>query len=116
MTSPKPATGVGEVIEDDPTIIMDAIARYLGAQAGGRVGGDMGSRLVLAQFGSRQARNLLEHITRDQAAELIKAAQHDPELFRALLTKSTASRQQQARAAIRLHSWLFGTAVPAEGE
>jgi hypothetical protein len=78
---------------------IEFLARILGARAGGRIGQDAGSQLVIAGFMSKQTRNRLARITASEAEKLIVRAVSDGELYRSLLVSPTASNATKVRAA-----------------
>lgn len=97
----KPGTGeIGTGVLDEPLLApIDLLARFVGARAGGNLGDDMGSRLVLAQFWSKQMRDRVAKFTTNRAEDLLIEATTDPELYRALLLGPTAAPELQRRAA-----------------
>ena len=105
----KQGTGeIGTGILDDPLLApVDLLARYVGARTGGNLGDDMGSRLVLAQFMSKQSRDRIRRLTVSKAEELLIEAYSDPELFKALLVGPTASAPIQQKAARTLENALL---------
>ena len=107
-----PGGDIKGIMEGAVNNIMKLFASYLGAQTGGRLGSDMGSRLVLAGGFSENAKKMLLKLTRNHAQELLIAAhQNTPEgreLYRALLTRSNDDPFKQERAALKLRAFVTG--------
>ena len=107
----KPPAAVAQLFEDGPANVMQLAAALIGAKQGQAIAGrGMGSSLVLAQFMSNRARRVLASMTSDQAARLMKDAATDPELYRAMLTRSVSTPTARQQAAY-LESWLIASAV-----
>ena len=108
----KPDEVLKGVMEDLPSSMLDLLARFLGARAGGRLGTETGSSLVLAGAFSERMRSVLLKLTRNHAREMIIAAhQNTPEgraLYRVLLTRSTDDPTKQQRAANTVKAWMVG--------
>lgn len=86
----KSPRAVGQLFDDGPATIMELAAAVVGAKQGSNIASaaDIGQTLVLAQFFSNRARRWLATITSDKAGRLLKDAATDPELYKALLSKS----------------------------
>ena len=106
--------GVGAILEDKPAEMLQLVAQIAGAKAGQRIAGaGLGSSMVIAGKGSGIATRLLQKITTDKAQQLIIAAQSDPVLYKALLTKTTAKQKEIFDATQIIESWLIGAGVEA---
>lgn len=106
----KSPAAVDQLFEDGPATILQLAATLAGAKSGQRMAGrGMGSSLVLAQFMSNRARRTLASLTSDQAEQLMMDAATDPELYKALLTKSLVDRNIKQRAQY-LESYLMAMA------
>ncbi len=106
-----------DILEDTPSFLLQLPARLIGAKGGQRLagsgsGGGLGSSLVLAQAGSKQAQRLLKRFTMDKAARmLVEAHAATPEgnkLYKALLTASTDTPKKQRAAVKVLNTWMLG--------
>ena len=94
--------------------MLQLVAQIAGAKAGQRIAGSgLGSSMVIAGKGSGIATRLLQKITTDKAQQLIIAAQSDPVLYKALLTKTTAKHKEIFDATQIIESWLIGAGVEA---
>ena len=103
---------IGAIIEDQPAEALALVAQIAGAKAGQRIaGGGLGSSMVLAGKGSGIATRMLQKLTTDKAQQLLIAAQSDPVLYKALLTKSTAKTKDIFDATRVIESWLIGSGV-----
>jgi len=78
---------------------IDLLARWVGARAGGRLGQDTGSTLVMAGYMSKEGRERVLSLTASKAEKLLIQATGDPELYRALLLGPRSSDQAQKAAA-----------------
>lgn len=106
----KSPAAVDQLFEDGPASVLQLVAALAGAKSGQRMAGrGMGSSLVMAQFMSNKARNTLANLTSDQAEQLMADAVTDPELYKALLTKTIVARDIRQRAQY-LESWLLASA------
>lgn len=108
----------GGVISDPPAKVLSLLSRYLGAQAGQRAAGSgIGSGLVLAQAGSKEATGVLGHLTNDKARELLLQAVEDDDLWQDLVTNLTeVSAKQRRRIFQNVSSWLAGPTATATGQ
>jgi hypothetical protein len=107
----KPPAAVASLFEDGPATLIDLAAALVGAKQGQAIAGrGMGSSLVLAQYMSNRARRIVSMMTSSQAEQLMKDATTDPELYRAMLTKSLSDTRAKERAAY-LESWLLASAL-----
>ncbi len=105
----------GGVIDDMPSSILSLIVRTAGARSGAKWGrGTSGASLLTAGFFSKRAQTLLEGMTRDRAAELLREAitSNDPKLLQALLL-DTSTPQGAKMAGQKLNAWLAGPAFAA---
>jgi len=108
----KSPQAVDNLFEDGPASILQLAATLAGAKSGQRMAGKgLGSSLVLAQFMSNKARNTLARLTSNEAERLMMDAVNDPQLYSALLTRSTLGQQQMRTRAAYLESWLMGVAL-----
>ena len=108
---------IGAILEDKPAALMTFIARVAGAKFGQKVAGEgIGSALVIAGEGSTQARNILQKLTTSEAQKLLISAQSDPVLFKALLTKTSATQKEIFDATQIIESWIIGAGVEATFE
>jgi hypothetical protein len=105
---------VGAILEDKPAELLQFVAQIAGAKVGQRIAGSgLGSSMVIAGKGSGIATRLLQKVTTNKAQELLIAAQSDPVLYRALLTKTTAKPTDIFAATRIIESWLIGAGVEA---
>ena len=108
----KAGGGIGAILEDKPAALMTFIARVAGAQVGQKISsGGIGSALVIAGEGSTQARNILQKLTTNEAQKLVIAAQSDPVLYKALLTRTDQAQKEIFDATQIIESWLIGAGV-----
>jgi len=108
---------IGAIIEDQPAEALQLIAQIAGAKAGQRIAGSgLGSSMVIAGKGSGIATRLLQKVTTDKAQQLLIAAQSDPVLYKALLTKSTAKPKAIFDATRVIESWLIGAGVKSSSD
>lgn len=113
----QPGVSVGAILEDKPAALMTFIARVAGAKFGQKIaGGGIGSALVIAGEGSTQARNILQKLTTNEAQKLLISAQSDPVLYKALLTRTSATQNEIFDATQIIESWLIGAGVEASFE
>jgi hypothetical protein len=89
---------------------MELLASVVGAKQGSNLASvaDIGQSLVLAQFFSNRARRWLTKVTSDKAAQLLKDATTDPQLYQALLRKNVAPADN-IKAARYIESYLAAT-------
>lgn len=105
---------VGAILEDKPAELLQFVAQIAGAKVGQKIAGSgIGSSMVIAGKGSGIATRLLQKVTTNKAQELLIAAQSDPALYRALLTKTTAKPKDIFAATRIIESWLIGAGVEA---
>ena len=105
----QPPAAVQELYEDSPSLFLELGARLAGALGGQRLAqGRLSAGLVMSQFMSKRARDSLDSMTGSEAERMMVEAATDPQLYRALLTGPTSTRQQQREAAQRLQGWLLG--------
>ncbi|WP_404379936.1 hypothetical protein [Caenispirillum salinarum] len=104
----------GPVMDDAPNRVIDMLGRTLGARWGAQAGqGTSGASLLTANFASQNVRRLLERLTNDKAAQLVRdAIVNDPDLLRALLADASTPATAEA-VARKLNAWLAGPAVNA---
>ena len=98
--------GIGGIINDMPSTLLDLAVRTVAARHGAAVGGKTsGASLVTAGFFSKRAQAFLKSMTNDKAKDLLREAIQDKDLFQTLLTDTTskAGRQMADR---RLNAWL----------
>lgn len=108
----KPGSPV-PILDDKVSSLLDFVAGYLGARAGGQAGKEMGSSLVLAGRGSSFFRKMADKLTTNHAKKLLVGAVDDPVLYRSLLVGPTAGKSQQDAALKHINAWL---AIPATPE
>lgn len=110
---------VGKPMEDTPSTIIRFIGQTMAARSGAKLGqGTSGASLLTANFASQRVRRLLQNLTNDRAAELLKDAVQDKQLFRGLLLDLDRPINVKVTNQ-RLNSWLAGPGnrvVPEEGE
>lgn len=104
---------------------VGSLMRLFGAIAGSRFGTGVlkalggahgaGPSLILAQFGSQRAKEMLRGLSVDKAQQIIEAASTNKELYAALLTKPTDPLAVQAKAARTIQAWLAEPAKEASG-
>lgn len=119
MIQARSPEAVQNLLDDNVGTIM----RLMGAIAGSRfgtgalklLGGSHGAgpSLILAQFGSQRAKEMMKGLSVDKAAKIMEAAATDKELYAALLTKPTDPLAVQAKAARTLQAWLAEPAKQA---
>lgn len=110
MMEKKSPAAVAKLFDDGPSTIMELLASVVGAKQGSNLASvaDIGQSLVLAQFFSNRARRWLTKVTSDKAAQLLKDAATDPQLYQALLRKNVAPADN-IKAARYIESYLAAT-------
>lgn len=99
---------IGTGILDEPLLApIDLLARFAGARAGGKMGQDMGSTLVLAQFMSKTGRDRIRNLTTSKAEELLIESVADRQLASALLVSPTETPVRLQQAANTLETALM---------
>ena len=111
----------GGVIHDAPNIILDFLARVVGAGRGVAIGKQLGisgpASLLTAQFGSKRAREFLTKLTNDKARELLLMAMEDPEVLKTILTDvSRKSSPEAAKIMDNVLGWMTIPLVTAAGK
>lgn len=105
-------TAVSRLLEDRPAAVLDLAAAIVGARHGQDIaGGGMGASLVLAQYFSKAARNLVGRMTSNTAEKLLTDATTDPQLYAALLRGPDSTTKQRRDSARLLQGWLLENAA-----
>lgn len=87
--------------------LIEMVARMGAARHGANLGGGGGASIQTAQMASSRMKELLNHLARDKASQMIADAVTDPELFKALLTQ-TGSVKATERAIPKFLPYLVG--------
>ena len=97
-------------------MLIDFMTTLAGAKVGQRVAsGGMGSSIKMASAGASAAQKLMRRFNKGSAMELLIAAQTDPALYKALLMRSDAPKQEVVKSINLIESWLIGVGV-TQGE
>lgn len=99
----------GGVVADQPSKFLDFIAGTIGARGGARLGkGTTGASLLTAHFGADRTRDIMSHLTRDKAKDLLIAATEDDDLMKVLtMDLSKELFTKKAEVADKVISWLI---------
>lgn len=114
LRSPRAAN---DLLEDGPGRILDIAARIVGSLSLTRAvkqitgSGSGGAGIIIAKAGSENMRTIVQSLTLDKAASLIREAVTDRELFKALLTSSTDPVIRQIQAGRRINAFFLSIGV-----
>ena len=89
---------------DNPDMLTDLVARWMGAEAGSAVAGQSPS-LVMAGAGSRAMRKLLGNFPQTQVRTVLEQAAKDPK-FAAMLMERPTSTADELRLTRHVHAYL----------
>lgn len=98
-----------------PNRVVETLLRVVAARHGAQLGGGSGGSLQTAQMASSRVKEALGRLTSDKASQIIAEAVENPELYKALLTR-TNSPALEARVLPRLVPYLVGAVSTAGGE